>query len=99
MTRKHGLYLVVVVAIAIALAWVGSVVTLGAQQAGSGAVRLDGDDIGGVVTGPAGPEAGVSSVPTILSLSTDLSDALQQARARGLLVPSVREGFSSPSRS
>ena len=58
MTRKQGLYLVVV-AVAIALAWTGSVVTLGAQQAGSGAVRIDGDDIGGVVTGPNGPEAGV----------------------------------------
>ena len=30
-----------------------------AQQAGSGQVAIDGDDIGGVVRGPNGPEAGV----------------------------------------
>src|SRR5580765_1122447 len=69
MTRKHGLYLLVV-AVAIALAWTGSVVTLGAQQAGSGAVRIDGDDIGGVVTGPAGPEAGVWVIAETTELPT-----------------------------
>ena len=37
--------------------WAGSVMTLGAQP--SGAVAIDADDIGGVVTGPSGPEAGV----------------------------------------
>ena len=47
-----------VAAIAIAVAWGGSAVELGAQQAAS-AVSIDGDDIGGVVTGPSGPEAGV----------------------------------------
>jgi hypothetical protein len=69
MTRKQGLYLVVV-AVAIALAWAGSVVTLGAQQAGSGAPRIDGDDIGGVVTGSAGPEAGVWVIAETTELPT-----------------------------
>ncbi|HKQ59865.1 MAG TPA: hypothetical protein VJS92_01195, partial [Candidatus Polarisedimenticolaceae bacterium] len=57
MTRKHALYLSAA-ALAIVLAWAGSVVTLDAQQP-AGAVSLDADDIGGVVTGPSGPEAGV----------------------------------------
>src|SRR5207249_2783311 len=67
MKPKHVVYLGMV-AIAIALVWAGSVVTLGAQQAGSGAVRIDGDDIGGVVTGPGGPEAGV----WVIAETTDL---------------------------
>ena len=69
MTRKQGLYLGLV-AIAVLLAWAGSVATLGAQQAGSGAVRIDGDDIGGVVTGPGGPEAGVWVIAETTELPT-----------------------------
>src|SRR5437870_11696305 len=67
MTRKQPL-LLGVLAIAIVLAWAGSVVTLGAQQAASGAPRIDGDDIGGVVSGPSGPEAGV----WVIAETTDL---------------------------
>jgi hypothetical protein len=69
MTRKQGLY-VGLVGIAIALAWIGSVVTLGAQQAASSAVRIDGDDIGGVVSGPSGPEAGVWVIAETADLPT-----------------------------
>ena len=36
----------------------------GARQESTATVAVDGDDIGGVVTGPKGPEAGLSS-PTI----------------------------------
>src|SRR5438132_3272634 len=67
MKPKHVVYLGMV-AIAIALVWAGSVVTLGAQQAGSGAVAIDADDIGGVVTSPNGPEAGV----WVIAETTDL---------------------------
>ena len=67
MTTKEALYLGVA-AVAIALVWAGSVVKLGAQQAASGAVSIDGDDIGGVVTGPSGPEAGV----WVIAETTDL---------------------------
>src|SRR5262249_24980972 len=56
MKTEHWVYLSVV-AIAIALVWAGSVVTLCAQQAGSGVVAIDPDEIGGVGTGPKGPEA------------------------------------------
>ena len=48
-----------VAAVVVAVVGAGSVVTLGAQPAPSAAVAIDGDDIGGVVTGPSGPEAGV----------------------------------------
>src|SRR6266446_3590042 len=67
MKPKHVVYLGMV-AIAIALVWAGSVVTLGDQQAGSGAVAIDADDIGGVVTSPNGPEAGV----WVIAETTDL---------------------------
>ena len=45
--------------IAIVGVWAGSVLTLSAQQGADSAVRIDGNAIGGVVTGPSGPEAGV----------------------------------------
>jgi hypothetical protein len=45
-------------AIAFALG-LGAAPVAQAQQAGSGQVVIDGDDIGGVVRGPNGPEAGV----------------------------------------
>src|SRR5262245_28464037 len=69
MTMKHVLCLGVA-AVAIAVVWAGSVVTLGAQQATSGAVSIDIDDIGGVVTGPSGPEAGVWVIAETMDLPT-----------------------------
>src|SRR6516164_3916872 len=69
MTRKQGRYLAFVVCM-IALAFAGSVVTPSAQQPGSGAVPIDGDDIGGVVTGSAGPEAGVWVIAETTELPT-----------------------------
>src|SRR5437899_11282674 len=77
MTRKQTL-LLGVLAIAIVLAWAGSVVTLRAQQAASGAPRIDGDDIGGAVSGPSGPEAGAG----VIAATTDLP-----SRAAGIVVP------------
>jgi hypothetical protein len=44
-------------AVALAASWL--VVTPWAQQRPADAVAIDGDDIGGVVAGPNGPEAGV----------------------------------------
>ena len=69
MTMKSALYLVVA-AVAIAAVWASSVVKLNAQQAPSAAVRIDNDDIGGVVTGPNGPEAGVWVVAETTDLPT-----------------------------
>jgi hypothetical protein len=48
-----------------------AVVALGArQQAGGTAVAIDDDDIGGVVTGPRGPEAGVWVIAETTDLKT-----------------------------
>ena len=69
MRMKRALYFGVA-AVAIAAVWAGSAVELGAQQAASGLVRIDSDDIGGVVTGPNGPEAGVWVIAETTELPT-----------------------------
>ena len=67
MKPKSMLY-VSVAAIAMA-AWLGSAGQLAAQQAAAPpAVAIDNDDIGGVVTGANGPEAGV----WVIAETTDL---------------------------
>ena len=55
-------------AIAVALFLAGGTVPMSAQQAGSAQVAIDSDDIGGVVRGPSGPEAGV----WVIAETTDL---------------------------
>src|SRR5215510_3027719 len=65
MMARHALWLGL---LAIAIICAGPVVTLDAQQPPSGAPAIDGDDIGGVVTGPSGPEAGV----WVIAETTDL---------------------------
>ena len=67
MTTKSRLYLGVA-ALAIAVVLTGSVVEVSAQQSAPPAVAIDNDDIGGVVTGPNGPEAGV----WVIAETTDL---------------------------
>ena len=54
-SSKSSLFASVALAALIALA----VLPASAQQAATAAVTIDNDDIGGVVTGPNGPEAGV----------------------------------------
>src|SRR5205085_2381666 len=54
-STKFSLFASVAVAALIAL----TAVPASAQQAATPAVAIDNDDIGGVVTGPKGPEAGV----------------------------------------
>ncbi len=56
MSKRMYLHLVVMVVAAVALASLGGV---HGQVAPQTAVAVDSDDIGGVVTGPRGPEAGV----------------------------------------
>src|SRR4030088_3374116 len=67
MTSKSRLYLGVA-ALAIAVVLTGSVVEVSAQQSAAPAVAIDNDDIGGVVTGANGPEAGV----WVIAETTDL---------------------------
>src|SRR5262245_4030017 len=66
MKMRRLLYLGVAV-IAIAVIWAGAG-TLSAQQGVGGAVKIDGSAIGGVVSGPSGPEAGV----WVIAETTDL---------------------------
>jgi hypothetical protein len=55
----------------LALLVASSMAATGAQQA-AGAVRIDADDLGGVVTGPKGPEAGVWVIAETTDLATRL---------------------------
>ncbi len=69
MTTKSRLYLGVA-ALAIAVVLTGSVVEVSAQQSAPPAVAIDNDDIGGVVTGASGPEAGVWVIAETTELPT-----------------------------
>jgi hypothetical protein len=62
--RTSNLLFVGVAAIALSL------VSLSARQAGNTTVTIDNDDIGGVVTGPKGPEAGVWVIAETSDLPT-----------------------------
>src|SRR5947207_15066545 len=54
-----GIHIPCGIAAALAALMTIAVPSAGAQQAAAPAVAIDNDDIGGVVTGPKGPEAGV----------------------------------------
>jgi hypothetical protein len=56
--------------IATMLVFVVSLAATSARQQGSQAVPIDGDDLGGVVTGPKGPEAGVWVIAETTQLPT-----------------------------
>ncbi|HEV3331330.1 MAG TPA: carboxypeptidase-like regulatory domain-containing protein [Bryobacteraceae bacterium] len=53
--------------------WAGSLVKLSAQSDGSAPVKIDNDDIGGVVTSTKGPEAGVWVIAETTGLPTKFS--------------------------
>ena len=60
------------VPLAVTLLIVASLVRTGSGQANGGAVSIDNDDIGGVVTGARGPEAGVWVIAETRDLPTKL---------------------------
>src|SRR5262250_3601057 len=68
MKTRNALYPVIALIVA-AIVWAGSAVTLTAQQPAS-TVAIDNDDIGGVVTGANGPEAGVWVIAETRDLPT-----------------------------
>src|SRR5216683_6429251 len=68
MTIKQALYLGAAVTVLAAFATAAP--TQVRAQAAAGAITIDGDDIGGVVTGPRGPEAGVWVIAETNDLST-----------------------------
>ena len=61
-----------IAAVAVAGFVVASLAGLRAGQVATGAVAIDNDDIGGVVTGPRGPEAGVWVIAETRDLPTRL---------------------------
>src|SRR5688572_28963244 len=63
-TTRVLCYGVVAFVVFLAASWAG----MSAGQLGGAAVRVDQDDLGGVVTGPRGPEAGV----WVIAETTDL---------------------------
>ena len=69
--RSKGLYWGIVT-LAIGVGLVASLAVVRAGQAGDQAVAIDADDIGGVVTGPNGPEAGVWVIAETTNLPTRL---------------------------
>ncbi|HWN50648.1 MAG TPA: carboxypeptidase regulatory-like domain-containing protein, partial [Xanthobacteraceae bacterium] len=69
MTTKRGLYLG---AAAIALALGAAPTSVSAQQ-GAAAVSIGATDIGGVVSGPNGPEAGVWVIAETTDLPTRMN--------------------------
>jgi len=86
MSRK-GLY-VPIVAIAIAVFVSASLVGLRGQVA-SGSVAVDNDDIGGVVTGPRGPEAGVWVIAETTDLPTKFNRTVVTDDQGRYLVPDL----------
>src|SRR4030095_889380 len=70
MTTTRKVLWLAMVAVAIAVLGAGSMVNLGAQAPGASAVPIDGDGIRGVVTGPAGPEAGVWVIAETIDFPT-----------------------------
>src|SRR5262245_24188138 len=69
MRTKHARYLGLAVVALVAIG-AGSVLELGAQHPAGVTVPIDDDDIGGVVTGPSGPEAGVWVIAETTALPT-----------------------------
>ena len=61
-----------IAAVAVAVFVAASLTSLRAGQVANGAVSIDNDDVGGVVTGPRGPEAGVWVIAETRELPTRL---------------------------
>ena len=69
--RSKGLYWGIVT-LGLGVSLVASLAVVGARQAGGAAPAIDDDDVGGVVTGPNGPEAGVWVIAETTNLPTRL---------------------------
>src|SRR5258705_2520867 len=90
MTSK-GLYWGIVT-FAMAGSMVASLAVVNARQAAGGAVAIDNDDVGGVVTGPRGPEAGVWGIAETRSPPTHLIKNLLTDDQGRYLVPDLPQG-------
>jgi len=87
MDRK--LWSAAVPAIGLALFFLASLTRTDALQQAGGAVRIDPDDIGGVVTGPRGPEAGVWVIAETSGLPTRFVRIVVTDDAGRFLIPDL----------
>jgi len=87
MRTRTALYLAIAL-IAAAIVWAASAVTLSAQQPAA-AVAIDNDDIGGVVRGPSGPEAGVWVIAETAELPTKYAKMVVTDDRGRYLVPDL----------
>src|SRR2546423_11887091 len=78
--------------VALAAAMVLTVVPAGAQQPAAQAVAIDNDDIGGVVTGPRGPEAGVWVIAETRDTPTRLIKSVVTDDRGRYLLPDLPKG-------
>src|ERR1700691_6263414 len=85
MTLKHALYLSVAMTALSAL----TVLAPSPVRAQTAAVVIDSDDIGGVVTGPNGPEAGVWVIAETNDLPTKFIRIVVTDDQGGYLVPDL----------
>ena len=90
---KRVLYLGMIV-VGLAVILTVSMTGMRARQApaGAAAVRIDEDDIGGVVTGPRGPEAGVWVIAETRDLPTRLIKSVVTDDQGRYLVPDLPKG-------
>ena len=86
--RQRSLTLVLVAAVTVGLFWTASSERTSAQQA-AGAVSIDSDDIGGVVTGSRGPEAGVWVIAETTDLPTRFSRTVVTDDQGRYLIPDL----------
>jgi len=87
MTTNRALTLAI--AAVIGIIWITSGAGTGAIQQSGNAVRIDNDDIGGVVTGPRGPEAGVWVIAETTDLPTRFSRTVVTDEQGRYLVPDL----------
>src|SRR3989441_12772326 len=69
--------------------WCGSLARVSAQQPAGGAVRIDNDDLGGVVASAKGPEAGVWVIAETTDLPTKFAKVVVTDDRGRYLVPDL----------
>src|SRR6187401_2550776 len=78
--------------VALAFAAVGGTVVIAPQGAQQAAVQIDADDIGGVVTGPSGPEAGVWVIAETTDLPTRFTKSVVTDDQGRYVIPDLPTG-------
>src|SRR3990172_1418401 len=79
-------------AVIVAISMVGMSAPQATPQATNGAVRVDNDDLGGVVTSSKGPEAGVWVIAETADLPTKFSKTVVTDDRGRYLVPDLPRG-------